>query len=116
MKSTGWPLMPPLSLTHLKYAAAASEPSVKSMPGIFVVIEPTLIGVPVAFLPAASGPHCDVDAVAPPASLAAPPPPPPDELSLPPQPASASDSAATMASTRTCLERSIPMDLLARVR
>src|SRR5690349_2897785 len=103
MKSTGWPLMPPLSLTHLKYAAAALEPSVKSMPGIFVVIEPSLIGVPVAFLLASASPaaHFVVEAVAPPASLAVPPPPPPDELeSLPPQPTATSASAATTSASK----------------
>ena len=48
--------MPPLSLTQSKYAFAASVMSVKSIPGIFVTIAPTLIGVPVAFLPVAM-PH-----------------------------------------------------------
>jgi hypothetical protein len=43
--------MPPLSLTQLKYACAMLAPSVKSVPGCFVTIAPTLIGVPVAFVP-----------------------------------------------------------------
>ena len=43
--------MPPLSLAQSKYAFAASVMSVKSMPGIFVTIAPTLIGSPVAFSP-----------------------------------------------------------------
>ena len=51
MYSIGRPLMPPLSLTQSKYAFAASETSVKSMPGILVMIAPTLIGSPVAFSP-----------------------------------------------------------------
>src|SRR3954470_4918770 len=44
--------MPPLSLTQLKYAWAMLAPSVKSVPGCLVTIAPTLIGVPVAFVPA----------------------------------------------------------------
>src|SRR6266480_2013114 len=43
--------MPPLSLTQLKYASAMLAPSVKSVPGCLVTIAPTLIGVPVAFVP-----------------------------------------------------------------
>src|SRR2546423_258581 len=43
--------MPPLSLTHVKYACAIVAPSVKSVPGCFVTIAPSLIGVPVAFTP-----------------------------------------------------------------
>ena len=43
--------MPPLSLTQLKYACAMLAPSVKSVPGCLVTIAPTLIGVPVAFVP-----------------------------------------------------------------
>src|ERR671936_600523 len=43
--------MPPLSLTQLKYALAMLAPSVKSVPGCFVTIAPSLIGVPVAFTP-----------------------------------------------------------------
>ena len=43
--------MPPLSLTQLKYAWAMLAPSVKSVPGCLVTIAPTLIGVPVAFVP-----------------------------------------------------------------
>src|SRR5919199_855089 len=73
MYLTGWPLMPPLSLTQLKYALAAVVIGVKSMPGIFVTIAPSLTGVPVAFFPFAS-PHftAALDAV-----LLVPPPPPP---------------------------------------
>src|SRR5690349_1664344 len=47
----GWPLMPPLSLTQLKYACAIVAPSVKSVPGCLVTIAPSLIGVPLAFTP-----------------------------------------------------------------
>ena len=88
--------MPPLSLTHLKYAAAASEPSVKSMPGILVVIEPALIGVPVAFSPVPA-PHFVSVGVVPPASLTLPPPPPP------PPPPDVPDPTAS-----NCPQREIP--------
>src|SRR5438309_1390726 len=47
----GRPLMPPLSLTHLKYAAAIAVMPVKTTPGWSVAIAPSLIGAPVAFLP-----------------------------------------------------------------
>ena len=43
--------MPPLSLTHLKYASATLPIVVKSTPGISMSMPPSLIGVPVAFLP-----------------------------------------------------------------
>ena len=43
--------MPPLSLTQLKYAAATLPIVVKSTPGISMSIPPSLIGVPLAFLP-----------------------------------------------------------------
>src|SRR3954466_11905757 len=43
--------MPPFSFTHVKYACAIVAPSVKSVPGCLVTIAPTLIGVPVAFVP-----------------------------------------------------------------
>ena len=43
--------MPPLSFTHLKYAAANLPIVVKSTPGISMSIPPSLIGLPVAFLP-----------------------------------------------------------------
>src|SRR6185312_2001758 len=43
--------MPPLSLTHVKYACAVVAPSVKSVPGCLVTMAPSLIGVPVAFVP-----------------------------------------------------------------
>src|SRR4029078_7524954 len=47
----GRPRMPPLSLTHLKYASATLPIVVKSTPGISMSMPPSLIGVPVAFLP-----------------------------------------------------------------
>src|SRR4051812_27612500 len=59
--SIGRPLMPPLSLTQAKYAFAVFGMSVKSVPGCFVAIPPSLIGVPVAFLPLPS-PHFDAAA------------------------------------------------------
>src|SRR5436190_22653577 len=43
--------MPPFALTQSKYAFAMFGMSVKSVPGCFVAIAPSLIGVPVAFLP-----------------------------------------------------------------
>ena len=43
--------MPPLSLTHLKYALAVLPIVVKSTPGISMSMPPSLIGAPVAFLP-----------------------------------------------------------------
>ena len=43
--------MPPLSFTHLKYASANLPIVVKSTPGISMSIPPSLIGLPVAFLP-----------------------------------------------------------------
>ena len=105
MYSTGRPLMPPLSLAQSKYAFAASVMSVKSMPGIFVTIAPTLIGSPVAFSPDAI-PHFASSGVVPPASLAAPPPPPLDELSSSlPQLASANDNTATIANSRSGISR-----------
>src|SRR3954454_13322467 len=54
----GRPLMPPLSLTQSKYAFAVFGMSVKSVPGCLVAIPPSLIGVPVAFLPLPR-PHFD---------------------------------------------------------
>ena len=50
--------MPPLSLTQSKYAFAVFGMSVKSVPGCFVAIPPSLIGVPVAFWPLPR-PHFD---------------------------------------------------------
>src|SRR5690349_1395497 len=50
--------MPPLSLTQSKYAFAEFGMSVKSVPGCFVAIPPSLIGVPVAFWPLPR-PHFD---------------------------------------------------------
>src|ERR1700728_1136983 len=47
----GWPLIPPLALTHAKYAAAMFSMSLKSVPGSLVSIAPRLIGVPVAATP-----------------------------------------------------------------
>ena len=66
----GWPLTPPLALTHSKYALIMFGPSVKSVPGCLVSIVPMLIGVPVAATPG-FGPHDDVS-VEPPLELAAP--------------------------------------------
>src|SRR3954471_17722441 len=43
--------MPPLSLTHLKYASVVRGISEKSVPGCLVESEPILIGSPVAFWP-----------------------------------------------------------------
>src|SRR5471032_3375735 len=43
--------MPPLSFTHWKYALATLPIVVKSTPGISMSIPPSLIGLPVAFLP-----------------------------------------------------------------
>src|SRR4051794_13794531 len=43
--------MPPFSLTQVKYACAIVAPSVKSVPGCFVTIAPSLIGVPLAAVP-----------------------------------------------------------------
>src|SRR5512144_893292 len=47
----GRPRMPPLSLTQSKYAFAVLPTVVKSTPGISMSMPPSLIGVPVAFLP-----------------------------------------------------------------
>src|SRR3954454_21161232 len=43
--------MPPLALTHWKYALAVAGISEKSVPGCLVAIPPSLIGSPVAFFP-----------------------------------------------------------------
>lgn len=56
-------MMPPFALTHAKYAAAMLPMSLKSVPGCFVLIEPTGIGVPVALTPGL-GPHDEVLALA----------------------------------------------------
>src|SRR5215510_945288 len=48
--------MPPLSLTQAKYAPVILVIQVKSTPGMFVAMPPSLIGSPVAFLPVPS-PH-----------------------------------------------------------
>src|SRR6185295_13922115 len=50
--------MPPLSLTQSNYAFAVFGMSVKSVPGCFVAIPPSLIGVPDAFWPLPR-PHFD---------------------------------------------------------
>src|SRR6202035_2770436 len=47
----GWPLIPPLALTHAKYAPVMFSMSLKSVPGCLVLIAPMLIGVPVAASP-----------------------------------------------------------------
>src|SRR5487761_964839 len=47
----GWPLIPPLALTHAKYAAVMFSMSLKSVPGCLVSIAPRLMGVPVAATP-----------------------------------------------------------------
>src|ERR671932_496092 len=61
----GRPLIPPLSLTQSKYAFAVFGMSVKSVPGCFVAIAPSLIGAPLAFLPLPR-PHFDAAALSPP--------------------------------------------------
>src|SRR4249919_193067 len=55
----GWPFTPPLALTQLKYACSMLGMSVKSVPGCLVLIDPRLIGVPVALTPGL-GPHDEV--------------------------------------------------------
>src|SRR6202161_2693270 len=59
---TGCPLIPPLALTHAKYAPAMFSMSLKSVPGCLVLIAPMLIGVPVAATPGFV-PHEDVETV-----------------------------------------------------
>jgi hypothetical protein len=56
---TGCPLTPPFALTQAKYAASMFGMSVKSVPGCLVLMEPRLIGVPVALTPGL-GPHDEV--------------------------------------------------------
>src|SRR2546423_5863581 len=82
--------MPPLSFTQSKYAFAMFGMSVKSVPGCFVAIAPSLIGAPVAFLPLPA-PHFGAATVLPP------PPPPPLLLLLPPHPASSTATSTTSA-------------------
>src|SRR5919112_760967 len=104
----GRPLMPPLSLTQSKYALAVFGMSVKSVPGCFVAIAPSLIGAPAAFLPLPR-PHFDADALSPPLAgvpfddvLA------PDEPELepePPPPPQAATVRATAATTAGRTER-----------
>jgi hypothetical protein len=52
-------LMPPLALTHAKYALAMFGMSVNEVPGWLVAMAPSAIGVPVAATPGLV-PHCDV--------------------------------------------------------
>src|SRR5579863_6150947 len=59
----GWPLTPPFALTHAKYAPSMFSMSLKSVPGTLVLIAPTGIGLPVAFLPGLD-PHDDVELAA----------------------------------------------------
>ena len=51
--------MPPLALTHAKYAFAMFGMSVNDVPGWLVTMAPSAIGVPVAATPGLV-PHCDV--------------------------------------------------------
>src|ERR1700733_5098722 len=51
--------MPPLALTHAKYALAMFAMSVNEVPGWLVTIPPSAIGVPVAATPGLV-PHCEV--------------------------------------------------------
>src|SRR5579859_2746164 len=62
--------MPPLSLTHLKYALAMPVMSLKSVPGCLVTIAPSVNGSPVAFWPLPS-PHLPVPTRAAPAAATA---------------------------------------------
>src|SRR5580704_14972164 len=55
--------MPPLALTHAKYALAMFGMSVNDVPGWLVAMAPSAIGVPVAATPGLV-PHCDVVTVA----------------------------------------------------
>src|SRR5690349_21614540 len=89
--------MPPLSLTHVKYACAIVAPSVKSVPGCLVTIAPTLIGEPVAFVPGLV-PHFVTSAAAFAVVVLPPPPPLADvvlSLLLLPHAATSTDSPAT---------------------
>ena len=52
-------MMPPLSLTQVKYALAMLAMSANDVPGWLVTIPPSGMGVPVAFTPGLV-PHCDV--------------------------------------------------------
>src|SRR5271154_6140362 len=51
--------MPPLALTHAKYAFAMFGMSVNDVPGWLVAMAPSAIGVPVAATPGLV-PHCEV--------------------------------------------------------
>src|SRR5271156_2982237 len=55
--------MPPLALTHAKYAFAMFGMSVNEVPGWLVAMAPSAIGVPVAAVPGLV-PHDDVPAAA----------------------------------------------------
>src|SRR3954452_13023784 len=107
----GRPLMPPLSLTQSKYAFAVFGMSVKSVPGCFVAMPPSLMGVPLAFLPLPR-PHFAAAVLSPPFAgvlcaelLLAP----DDELELelepPPPPPHAATVRATAATTAGRTER-----------
>src|SRR3954469_6520986 len=107
----GRPLIPPLSLTQSKYAFAVFGMSVKSVPGCFVAMPPTLMGVPLAFLPLPR-PHFAAAVLSPPLAgvlcaelLLAP----DDELELelepPPPPPHAATVRATAATTAGRTER-----------
>src|SRR5882724_9542739 len=62
----GWPLIPPLALTHAKYAPVMFSMSLKSVPGCLVLIAPMLMGVPVAATPGLV-PQAEVEVVPAPA-------------------------------------------------
>src|SRR3954468_3169460 len=107
----GRPLMPPLSLTQSKYAFAVFGMSVKSVPGCFVAMAPSLMAVPLAFWPL-PGPPFEAAALWPP--LAGVPcdellaPDDDDELELeldPPPPPHAATVRATAATTAGRTER-----------
>src|SRR5919202_914205 len=106
----GRPLLPPLSLTQSKYAFAVFGMSVKSVPGCFVAIAPSLIGAPLAFLPLPR-PHFDAAALSPPLGVELwaelPAPDELDELELepPPPPPHAATSSATVATRAGRTER-----------
>ncbi len=100
--STGRPLMPPLSLTHLKYASAVLAISVKSVPGCLVLIAPSLIGSPEAGFPLPR-PHLEAFSlpVSPAKPLSSPPPPPPLLSSSSPQAATKSANPTASAANMT---------------
>src|SRR3954452_17356413 len=106
----GRPLIPPLSLTQTKYAFAVFGMSVKSVPGCFVAMPPSLMGAPLAFLPLPS-PHFAAAALPPPlagvlcAELPAADDEPELELDPPPPPPHAATVRATAATTAGRTER-----------